>query len=371
MDYHQKYLKYKAKYVATQTGGGFIDASGANIALELQALDDAFLPGFNVDARYVEPLLAAASSSKNSLELIHFLQSLNTISEKGLNIEGNRLSSGQTKQTKDSIGKSLNDMTSTPDGGDRKDALELYKQVSVNYDLATTDPAFQALDDAFLPGFNVDKAYVGHLYVLCQKSETTKDVINGLIILNGGTTSTKLSDKIIKAIQKLKKKDGLNAKGDRLSIGQNKKVQKAIEKELNVMLLNPDDNNRKNALENFKAILNIKNKSVPETPKEFQALDDAFLPGFNVDKAYVGHLYMLCKTKKSTTEVIDALIKLNNASVGGLNYIGDRLTISQTQQSKDAIKTALKAMLSNPDDNNRKNALENLQNKDKIITKQQ
>ena len=85
---------------------------------------------------------------------------------------------------------------------------------------------------------------------------------------------------------------------------------------------------------------------------------------------------MLCKTKKSTTEVIQALIELNNASVGGLNYIGDRLTASQKQQSKEAIKTALIAMKSSPDGQNRLNALTafNKQsgvNKDKIITKQQ
>jgi len=93
------------------------------------------------------------------------------------------------------------------------------------------------------------------------------------------------------------------------------------------------------ALKDFKTILDIKMGKIPPS---FQALDDAFLPGFNVDKAFVGHLYMYCKNAKSPSEVIEKLKALNEASNGGLNAVGDRS--SGPKKDKTTIAKELGAM---------------------------
>ncbi len=62
MDYRQKYIKYKSKYFELkQIAGGDKDAiaklEGIEIPPELQALNNAFFPGFNIDSQYVDKLL--------------------------------------------------------------------------------------------------------------------------------------------------------------------------------------------------------------------------------------------------------------------------------------------------------------------------
>jgi hypothetical protein len=106
MDYYTKYIKYKGKYLASQTGGSFADATGILIPPELQALDDAFLPGFNIDKAYVEPLLAGALFitksfvSYESQKLINFLRDLNNLSTDGLCAKGDRLNAEQNNKKK-------------------------------------------------------------------------------------------------------------------------------------------------------------------------------------------------------------------------------------------------------------------------------
>ena len=206
MDYYQKYLKYKAKYIATQTGGNvddtFADLTGNDIPLELQQLDDAFLPGFNVDKKFVNLLLEGAKIARNPVDLIKFLKKLSGALY--LNESADRLIAGQTKQEQSNITAKLTTDEASPNKAHEK-ALDFFKQVYVNYDLKTTDPAFQALDDAFLPGFNIDRAYVGHLYTYCTDEQNVTGVISKLQTLNNNTSN------------------GLCAKGDRLSSGQKRK----------------------------------------------------------------------------------------------------------------------------------------------------
>lgn len=231
MDYYQKYIKYKAKYVATQTGGNVADLTENAIPPELQMLDDAFLPGFNVDKAYVEPLLAASIANENSIDVIKFLQALNNTSD-GLNKKGDRLIKGkQTKQSKDAIGKALSDMLQKPDDENRKEALQFFKIVekirnaNVNTMKGNSDKQleqFQNFDDVFLPGFNVDKDFVGHLlyYILTSNNNSTS-VVKKLIGLNKKLTSV------------FKKKMGLNEKGNRMAQGKSfkgKEIQKELEK---------------------------------------------------------------------------------------------------------------------------------------------
>jgi hypothetical protein len=236
MDYYQKYLKYKAKYVATQTGGTIADLKDTAIPPELKMLDDAFLPGFNVDKAYVEPLLAAAACAKDSSELIKFLQSLNNVSENGLCSKGDRLAKGQTKKTKEQINTDLKSMESKPEDEGRSYALKFLKTVdkirNANIDSMKGNSdaqlnQFQALDDTFLPGFNIDKEYVGHLlnYVITSKKNST-EVLKKLLELNNNLTSV------------FKKKTGLNEKGNRM--GHRKSFKgKEIKKDLEKLLKSP------------------------------------------------------------------------------------------------------------------------------------
>jgi len=101
-------------------------------------------------------------------------------------------------------------------------------------------------------------------------------------------------------------------------------------KDKNAIKFGKSDAKMDKALKDFKTILDIKMGKIPPT---FQALDDAFLPGFNVDKAFVGHLYMYCKNEKSPSDVIKKLKALNDASNGGLNAVGDRLTSTCLKKS--------------------------------------
>jgi hypothetical protein len=236
MDYYQKYLKYKAKYIATQTGGYIADLKDIAIPPELQMLDDAFLPGFNVDKTYVEPLLAAAACAENSSEVIKFLQSLNNVSENGLCAKGDRLAKGQTKKTKEQINTDLKSMESKPDDDGRSDALKFFKTVekirnaNVNSMKGNTDAQlseFQTLDDTFLPGFNIDKEYVGHLlYFVLQSNGNSKQVLQKLLDLNN------------KLISVFKKKTGLNEKGNRMIQGKSFKG-KEIKKDIENLLKTP------------------------------------------------------------------------------------------------------------------------------------
>jgi hypothetical protein len=131
-----------------------------------------------------------------------------------------------------------NNLFSGNEGG-RGEAITLFKKISQNYKLDTTIPLFQALDDAFLPGFNVDKAYVGHLYMYCKNAKTSLDVIKQLQKLNEAS------------------KKGLNEKGDRLSQTQIKKDKKQITKYLKDIEKNLDGDERKQpqkkALDNFRS----------------------------------------------------------------------------------------------------------------------
>ena len=236
MDYYQKYLKYKAKYLATQTGGYIADLKDIAIPPELKMLDDAFLPGFNVDKVYVEPLLAAAACANNSLEVIKFLQSLNNISENGLCAKGDRLQKGQSKKTKEQIDTDLKSMESKSEDDGRSYALKFLKTVDKirNADIKSMKGnsdaqlnQFQNLDDAFLPGFNIDKEYVGHLlyYAITSKNNAT-EVLKKLLELNNNLTSV------------LKKKTGLNEKGNRMAQGKSFKG-KEIKKDLEKLLKSP------------------------------------------------------------------------------------------------------------------------------------
>lgn len=245
MDYYQKYLKYKAKYIAVQEGGlggkVIADFKKLEIPPYLQDLDDAFLPGFNVDKDYVTILLSAAKIAKDASSLVEVLKALNNLSDGGLNANGDRMMEGQTKKTKTDITKTLN----TDNADYQKLTLDNYKKVSDNLKnkmtkeikniLVKPTSQFQALDDAFLPGFNVDKLYVGRLYLYAKLANTPEDLIKKLIILNNSTDN------------------GLNSKGDRLVKGQTKQTKQTIDENLKKMLENPNGDKREEVLKGFKS----------------------------------------------------------------------------------------------------------------------
>lgn len=235
MNYYQKYLKYKAKYIALQEGGGVEKLRGIAIPPELQALDNAYLPGFNIDEAYVEPLLAASKYFTKPDEIINFLRQLNAVSENGLCASGNR--NNNKKVSKADIDSLLSKATVNDD---HKDALKFFKNVEEirNADVQNMNTPelmeFQKFDDIFLPGFNVDKAYVGHLlyYVLKNKnSKNSTDVLKNLSKLNKTLTSV------------LKKKTGLNEKGDRMIQGKSfkgKEIQKNLDEMIKKNITFPD-----------------------------------------------------------------------------------------------------------------------------------
>ena len=215
MDYQQKYLKYKAKYIALQEGGsGVADLTGILIPPELQALDDAFLPGFNIDKEFVQQMLDAAKVL-DTQGLVDFLLDLNNKSKSGLCKDGNR--NNKAKKTKSEVESAIN-------GGDsakRDEALKRYKEIEAIRiypveKIKSRYPNFQAIDDAFLPDFNIDKAYVGHLYYFAKYQTAAAGVIDKLQELHKATH----------------KNGGLNGKGDRLSIGQKKQKYEDIKKNL-------------------------------------------------------------------------------------------------------------------------------------------
>ncbi len=232
MDYYQKYLKYKAKYLALQEGGsGVADLTGILIPPELQALDDTFLPGFNIDKEFVQQMLDAAKVL-DTQGLVDFLLDLNAKSSGGLCKTGNR--NNKQKKTKSEVDSAIK-------GGDnakRDEALKKYKEVEAiriyPVELIKNKyPQFQAIDDAFLPDFNIDKAYVGHLYYYVKDND-----VSGAI------------GKLLELHKATHKNGGLNGKGDRLTKSQKKQKYEDIKKNLQASL---SDASKKSAMGDAKS----------------------------------------------------------------------------------------------------------------------
>lgn len=250
MDYYQKYLKYKGKYLAMQqeiqSAGSIADLSGILIPPELQALDDAFLPGFNIDKKYVNELLNAAKVLDRS-GLVDYLDDLNEKSKDGLCAEGNR--NNKIKKTKSEVKTAINDSSKN---AERDDALKRYKEIEairmypVEKLKKSKYATFQAIDDAFLPGVNIDKAYVGHLYNYAKNATNAEDLINKLRTLHA-----ELHHKVIGNIHD--NKGGLAGKGDRLTTTQNKSNYNAIKENYEKLSLSSDKKQQEDALTAFKS----------------------------------------------------------------------------------------------------------------------
>jgi len=263
MDYYQKYLKYKAKYIALQEGGAEVaKLKGFAIPPEVQILDNAYLPGFNIDEAYVEPLLAAAKYFSEPKQIIEFLLELNKVSENGLCAKGNR--NKNRKVPKEKISEDLkNSLKNVTVKGAHTDALTFFKKVEeirnteidekTPHELKALLEAFQSFDDAFLPRFNIDKAYVGHLlYYVLKSNKNSKEVLENLKKLNNELTTV------------FKKKTGLNEKGDRMpKVGKSFKG-KEIKKEIDLLLKNPPSFPDTSAFSTLESI--AKNDSLFKSP---------------------------------------------------------------------------------------------------------
>ena len=235
MDYYQKYIKYKSKYFALkQIAGGkkgpdaIEKLTGIAIPPELQALNNAFLPGFNIDSQYVDELLKYSREAIQQLlenggdtqphckSIINKLIELNN-NKNGLCETGDR--NNKKPVPKAIINSNLKD-NNTQNIDNQIQALTFFKTVDKIRDFPVEKIAksidnqiikFQECNDYFIPEFNIDKAYVGHLlyYALSMKNKT--DVSSVYAKLKA------LNDKL---------KFGINNLGDRLLVGKQKKLKK-------------------------------------------------------------------------------------------------------------------------------------------------
>ena len=247
MDYHQKYIKYKSKYFALKqiVGGNAVpDAikilKGIAIPPELQALNNAFLPGFNIDSQYVDELLQYSRDAINDVitpiknkHCRNIRNNLITLNKEtnGLCETGDR--NNNKTVLKATIESDLNKITySSPKKKfaaensqiitNQTQALTFFRTVEkirifpVENIATSTDiqiKKFQECDDYFVPGFNIDKAYVGHLiyYVLSMKNKTDVSSVY--------TKMKALNNKL---------ELGINKNGDRLARKQNKLTKSEI-----------------------------------------------------------------------------------------------------------------------------------------------
>ena len=281
-NYYIKYNKYKFKYLAlkNQLGGVLLmneedylkcinnDTLKADrkeqINKTLQALDDVFLPNFNVDEDYVGKLLwftyQAVNLEKykeNELGMVKYildqLIKLNNATN-GLNENGNRLTPQQTIQTKDDITKNLNLNLKLLEQSIKPTyirALNLFikdlalnvtlkekylKAININ-DLKNKDnihQTLQILDDAFLPNFNVDAAYVGDLLWFTYQAVNNAEFKNDKSANDTYKMHTYIITELLKLNQSTPK--GLNKDGDRNSKTQQLQKKDTITKNLTSLL---------------------------------------------------------------------------------------------------------------------------------------
>ena len=360
MDYRQKYIKYKSKYFALkQIAGGNKDPGDADaieklkgiaIPPELQALDNAFLPGFNIDSQYVDKLLEYSrkaiverGSDITDFHCLYIIHNLRILNDKtnGLCEKGDR--NNNKTVPKAIIVSNLENYYNFYNIINQVEALAFFatvdkirnfpvENIATSTDIQITK--LQALHNAFLPGFNIDSQYVDKLLQYSREaianhgSEINNGhcyyIINNLIILNNNT-------------------NGLCEKGDR---NNNITVRQGIIDTNLSKNINNNKENQINALKFFNdKIRNFPVENIATSTdiqvKKFQECDDYFVPGFNIDKAYVGHLIYYVLSMINNTDVLSVYTKmkaLNKKLKLGINNKGDRLARTQKKLKKSEIK---------------------------------
>ena len=134
------------------------------------------------------------------------------------------------------------------------------------------------------------------------------------------------------------------------------KKQNDIDIQLKDVLKNKTNQQHDDAFKFFKAVQEIRDADVNDMTndaflfkypkiKAFQIYDDVFLPDFNIDKEYVGHLlYYVLRDAPNFESVRTNLSMLNDQVPKGLNGSKNRLLATQKSSIQSEIKAKLKNM---------------------------